>query len=81
MSSRRRVRRRQQGDGLFDVLKGVNSFLKRTGIISKGAKALGGILPGSYGNIAGTVGNVAGSLGYGRRRRRAPRRGGALVRF
>lgn len=59
----------QSGAGFMDVVRKANDFLKSNKVISRGAKALGGLLPPQYGAVASTVGDLAGSLGYGRRRR------------
>lgn len=66
---KRRVRRKQGGDGFMDVLKKANNFLKKTKIISTIGKAYGATgAPGAA--IVGRVGNTAGALGYGKRRRK-----------
>ena len=71
---RRTTTRRQRGGDLRSALGKVNSFLKEHKIISRGANALAGLLPGTYGAIAGRVGSTAASLGYGRRKRPIRRR-------
>ena len=71
---KRRVRKRKQGgDGLMDVLKKANNFLKKTKIISTlgNAYATTGA-PGS--SVVGRAGALAGNLGYGKKRKR--KRGG-----
>lgn len=81
-TTRKRItrQRRMQGKGFMDVIKKINNFLKKTKLVSTVGSALGNVIP-----IAGTIGRVAGSAGYGRRKKRAPkkklmssRRGGAL---
>jgi len=69
--ARRRTHRRR-GGSFWGFLKKANSWLRRSGAISKVANALGSAgVP-----FASKIGSVAGTLGYGRRRRG---RGGALV--
>jgi hypothetical protein len=61
---RRRVRRRRQGAGFFDVVKSANNWLRSNKAISNVA----GALAKSNVPYAAKVAEVAGKLGYGRRR-------------
>lgn len=63
------------GGALPAWMSEVGDFLKKHKIISRGASALSGILPGAWGTAAGLAGKAASAVGYGRRRRR---HGGAL---
>ena len=47
------------------VLKGVNKFLKKHKLISKGAKIAVKVAPKKYKKSIGTAGSVAEMLGYG----------------
>lgn len=66
-----RKRRSKKGAGVMDKVKEgltkANKFLKNTKIISKGAKAIGSVLPPQYGSVVSTIGTAADALGYGRR--------------
>lgn len=65
-----RKRRSRKGAGFVDTVKSglskANKFLRDTKIISKGAKALGGVLPPQYGSVVSGIGSAADALGYGR---------------
>ena len=74
-SMKRRGGRRRRGGSFGSFLKGANSFLKKSGLLSTLGNVGSQLVPGKWGERIGMAGNVAGSLGYGRRRRR---RGGAL---
>ena len=64
----------QNGDGLMDILSGVNKFLKQSKLISTLAPVLGSLIPG-VGTVAGpAVGGVASALGYGKRKKAAPKK-------
>lgn len=73
--------RRMRGKGVMDVLRKAHSFLKKHRVISRGANALGSVLPEKYRGIATKVGGVAGALGYGRRRGGALRLAGGMRRM
>ena len=81
MSRRGGKRRKRVGGALPAWLSSVGDFFKKNKIISRGASALSGMLPGPWGAAAGAVGKVAGAVGYGRRRMRGHglRTGGALT--
>ena len=51
------------GAGLFDWIKKGFNWLKNNRIISRGATALGSVLPGQAGSVASVVGDVANRLG------------------
>lgn len=51
------------GAGLFDWIKKGFNWLKNNKILSRGATALSGILPGQAGTVASVVGDVANRLG------------------
>ena len=77
--SGRRVHRRQRrrakgGSWLGDAVSNIGSFFKKHKLISRGANALSGILPGAWGTAAGLVGKTANSFGYGLKRRRVIRK-------
>jgi hypothetical protein len=67
MARRRAHRHRsrgQRGRGLWNFLKKVGAFLKRTKLVSTVGNALGAAgVP-----YAGAIGKAAGSIGYGRHR-------------
>ena len=79
MSRRGGRRKHRVGGALPKWLSDVGSFLKKHQIISRGANALSGILPGPWGQAASTVGKAAGAIGYGRRRGRGLRTGGSAL--
>ena len=60
---------RRRGGSFGSFLKGANSFLKKSGLLSTLGNLGSQIVPGKWGQRIGTVGKIAGSLGYGRRRR------------
>ena len=63
---RKRMKKKQmQGNGVMDILKGVNKFLRKNKVISTGVSAIAPILPGKYRKYATTGANVARQLGYG----------------
>ena len=66
---------RRRGGSFGSFLKGANSFLKKSGLLSTLGNLGSQIVPGKWGQRIGKAGSIAGSLGYGRRRRRC---GGAL---
>lgn len=73
-----RKKNAQSGEGIMDIFKSINKFLKKTKIISGLAK-VASVVPG-LGEIAAPVAGVAGSLGYGKRKKvakRAPKKKGA----
>lgn len=72
-------RRKRVGGALPAWMSSVGDFLKKHQIISRGANALSGILPGAWGTAAGLAGKAASAVGYGRRRGRGLRTGGALT--
>jgi hypothetical protein len=64
----------QHGGSLWsdftDAIKPVGDFLRKTKVVSKAGKFLGSVgVP-----YAGNIGAVADELGYGKRRRRHPRK-------
>lgn len=65
-------RRKLRGSGFMSFINKVGDFFKKSKIISRAAPMLG-TLTGRPG-LGSAVGGIAGSLGYGRRRRRAPKR-------
>ena len=79
MSRRGGRRKARVGGSLPPWLRSVGDFLKKHSIISRGANALAGILPGAWGTAAGAVGKVASSVGYGRRKGRGLRAGGSAL--
>lgn len=62
----------QRGRGFKSFIGKIGNFLKKTRILSRAAPIIGAITgrPG----IGTAVGGVANALGFGRRRRRGPRR-------
>lgn len=56
------------------LLSRIHHFIKSNKILSKGASALGSVLPGHYGIIANGVGSALNHFGYGHRRRLRRRR-------
>ena len=60
----RRGRRGQHGRGLWEFLKKVGAFLKRTKLVS----TIGNTLGAAGVPYAGTIGKMAGAVGYGRHR-------------
>ena len=58
------------GGSFKSFLKGANSFLKKSGLLSTLGNVGSQLVPGKWGERIGMAGNVAGSLGYGKRRRR-----------
>lgn len=77
MPRKRRVRRKQQGEGpvwdwIKKAAKDVHGFVKNNKLISRGAAALAPIA-GPYSGTVNRIGNTASALGYGRKRRRRRR--------
>lgn len=65
-----RPRKRQNGEGIKDVIRSVHNFIKKNRVISKAANILGTLgVP-----HAGTVGSIAATAGYGKMRRYRRRR-------
>lgn len=62
----------QDGKGFMDIFKGINNFLKKSKIISSLTPVLSAI-PG-VGEIAMPIGAAAGALGYGKKKRAAPKK-------
>lgn len=62
----------QQGEGIMDIFKGINKFLRKTKIIS-GLAGVASAIPGLQG-IAAPVGAISGSLGYGKKKRAPPKK-------
>ena len=78
---KRRVTRKQVGDGFMDVLKKANNFLKKTKIISTIGKAYGST-SGPSTSYIGKIGVSANALGYGKRRqKRGGCKSGNIVRI
>lgn len=78
--TRTRGGRSMAGSGFMKFLKKVHRFLKKTKLLSKGAK-MASAMGVPYSEQIAKAGKVAGAVGYGRRRRRTYRRrnrGGAL---
>lgn len=57
-------------DDVWSGIKSAHKWVKDNKVISRAGKALGGILPGQYGNAAKTIGAAAEQAGYGRRKKR-----------
>jgi hypothetical protein len=62
----------QRGRGFKSFIGKIGNFLKKTRILSRAAPFLGAVT-GNPG-VGAAVGGVANALGFGRRRRRGPRR-------
>ena len=71
-------RRKRVGGAMPAWLSSVGDFLKKNKIISRGASALSGMLPGPWGAAAGLASKAAGAVGYGRRRGRGLHTGGSM---
>jgi len=65
-----RPRKRQNGQGIRDVIRSVHNFVKKNKLISKAANVLGSLgVP-----HAGTIGSIASTAGYRKKRRYRKRR-------
>lgn len=78
MPRKRRVKRKQQGEGpIWDAIKrgarSIHDFVKSNRLISRGAASLAPIA-GPYSGAISKAGNVAATLGYGRKRKRKTKR-------
>ena len=67
--------RKQNGDGLKEVLGKANDFLKKTKLVSKAIKGISSIVPHPVASSVGSaVGSAVDSLGYGKKKRRRVRK-------
>ena len=65
MPRRNKTVKELKGEGVMDILKGVNKFLRKHKIISKAADIAASVAPDNFKGKAKTASAVAKTLGYG----------------
>ncbi len=65
MPKKRMTKKQMQGNGVMDILKGVNKFLKKSKIISTTADAFAPVIPKKYRGYVSAGSKVAKQYGYG----------------
>jgi hypothetical protein len=60
------TKKQMEGSGIKDILKGVNKFLRKHKVISKGASIAAKVGPKKYRKGARATAGIAKQLGYGK---------------